>query len=67
MDKRKLLVSIIAGILAFVMIFGLVASFIPTKAHAARSSELKAQLDALKAMLQNYPEATEDWNIDPLR
>ena len=27
----------------------------------------QAQLDALKTMLQKNPEATEDWNIDPLR
>ena len=47
MDKRKLLVSIIAGIMALVMILGLIAGFIPA-AHAASSSELKAQLDMLK-------------------
>ena len=48
MDKRKLLVSILAGFMALVMIFGLVAMFIPTKAHAATSSELKKQLEDLK-------------------
>ena len=48
MDKRKLFVSILAGIMAAVMLLGLVASFIPTHAHAATSSELKAQLDKLK-------------------
>ena len=47
MDKRKLLISILAGIMALVMILGLVAGFIPA-AHAATSSELKVQLDALK-------------------
>ena len=47
MDKRKLFISILAGIMALVMLLGLVASFIPT-AHAASSSELKAELDALK-------------------
>ena len=47
MDKRKLLISILAGIMALVMILGLIAGFIPT-AHAATSSELKVQLDALK-------------------
>lgn len=35
--------------MALVMILGLIAGFIPTRAHAATSSELKAQLDALKA------------------
>ena len=48
MDKRKLFVSILAGIMAAVMLLGLVAGFIPTRAHAATSSELKAQLDKLK-------------------
>ena len=48
MEKRKLLISILAGIMALVMILGLIAGFIPT-AQAASSSELKAQLDALKA------------------
>ena len=47
MDKRKLLISILAGIMALVMVLGLIASFIPT-AHAATSGELKAELDALK-------------------
>ena len=49
MDKRKLLVSILAGLMALVMLFGLVAGFIPAKAHAAKSSELKKELDELKA------------------
>ena len=47
MDKRKLLISILAGFMALVMILGLIAGFIPS-AHAATSGELKAQLDALK-------------------
>ena len=49
MDKRRLLISILAGFMALVMILGLIAGFIPTVAHAASSSELKVQLDALKA------------------
>ena len=47
MDKRKLFISSLAGIMALVMLLGLIAGFIPT-AHAATSSELKAELDALK-------------------
>ena len=47
MDKRKRLISILAGIMALIMILSLIAGFIPT-AHAATSSELKVQLDALK-------------------
>ena len=49
MDKRrKLLISILAGIMALVMLLGLIAGFIPTTAHAVTSSELKIQLDGLK-------------------
>ena len=48
MDKRKLFVSILAGIMAAVMLLGLVASFIPTRVSAATSSELKVELDKLK-------------------
>ena len=48
MDKRKLFVSILAGIMAFIMLLGLVAGFLPTPVSAAKSSELKAQLDKLK-------------------
>jgi len=47
MDKRKRLISILAGLMALIMLLGLIVGFIPT-AHAARSDELKAQLDALK-------------------
>lgn len=48
MDKRKIYMSVLAGILAFAMVLGLVAGFLPTKADAASSSELKAQLNALQ-------------------
>lgn len=49
MDKRKLVVSVIAGLLAVVMILGLVANIIPIFADAApSSSELKEQLEALE-------------------
>ena len=47
MDKRKLLVSILAGFMALVMLLGLIAGFIPA-ASAVTSSELKVQLDAMK-------------------
>lgn len=48
MDKRKIHMPILAGILAFAMVLSLAAGFLPTKADAATSSELKAQLNALK-------------------
>lgn len=48
MDKRKIHMSVLAGILAFAMVLSLAAGFLPTKADAASSSELKAQLNALQ-------------------
>ena len=50
MDKRKLFISIMAGFLALVMILSIIFSIIPTFASAAASSsELKQQLNELKA------------------
>ena len=48
MDKRKLLVSIIAGLLAAVMVFGLVAMAIPAADAAKSSAEIKKEIEALK-------------------
>lgn len=48
MRKRKLWVSIMAGLLAAVMLLGLVAGLIPTRADAASSSEIKQQINELK-------------------
>ena len=48
MDKRKLHMSVLAGILALAMVIGLAAGFLPTTADAASSSELKTQLKVLK-------------------
>ena len=52
MRKRKLWVSILAGILAVIMVLGLVAGVLPSLVNGAKvqsSSELKQQLDALKS------------------
>ena len=48
MDKRRLKVSVLAGILTLALVLGLAAGFMPTTAQAATSSELKAQLNNLK-------------------
>ena len=48
MDKRKLKISLLAGILTLALVLGLAAGFMPTTAEAATSSELKAQLNNLK-------------------
>lgn len=48
MKKRKLWVSILAGLMAAVMLLSLVLSLIPTKVSAASSSEIRKQLNQLK-------------------
>lgn len=48
MDKRKRITSILAGIMALVLILGLIAGFLPTRASAFSSKELKQQLNMLK-------------------
>lgn len=52
MKNRKLWVSILAGFMAIILVLGLVAGVLPSLVDAAKtesSSELKKQLDALKA------------------
>ena len=49
MGKRKQWVSILAGILALIMIFGVVAGVLPTVVNAASASEIQYQLGNLKS------------------
>ena len=70
MNKRKLLVSIMAGLLAAVMLLSLIFSVIPAPASAASSSEIKKQINEMKkqqnglkdqmADVQNQYEENED-------
>ena len=48
MKKRKQMVSILAGIMAAVMLLTLVLGLLPTRASAASSSEIRKQINALK-------------------
>ena len=48
MKNRKLWVSLLAGIMAFLMLFGLIAGVLPSYVNAESSSVIKEQLDALK-------------------
>lgn len=48
MKKRKQLVSIIAGIMAAIMLLTLVLSLLPTTASAASSGEIRKQINQLK-------------------
>ena len=49
MKNRKRLIAVLAGAMAALMLFTLIASLIPRKVNAATTSELQAQLDALEA------------------
>ena len=48
MNKRKKLVSILAGIMAGIMLLTLILGLLPTPAHAASSSEIRKQINQLK-------------------
>lgn len=48
MDKRKLIIAILAGFMAAVMIFGLVAMVLPTPADAKSSSQIEEQIKDLE-------------------
>ena len=49
MKKRKLLVSIVAGLLAVIMVLTMILGLIPARVSAASSKEIKAQIDEMKA------------------
>ena len=49
MNKRKRMVSILAGIMAAVLLLTLILGLIPTPAHAMSSSEIRQQINSLKA------------------
>ena len=52
MDKRKIHISVLVGILALALVVGLTAGFLSTSVEAATSSELKAQLDAVEQAVE---------------
>ena len=52
MRNRKRLVSILAGVMAAIMLLTLVLGLIPTRASAASSSEIKKQITALKKKVE---------------
>ena len=53
MKNRKLIVQVLAGVMAFVMVLGLVLSLLPSHVHAASSSEIKQQINSLKSEQQD--------------
>ena len=48
MKNRKRLVSILAGVMAAIMLLSLLLGLLPTHAHAASSSEIRKQINQLK-------------------
>ena len=48
MKNRKRMVSVMAGVMAFIMLLTLILGLLPTKAHAASSSEIRKQINQLK-------------------
>lgn len=63
MKKRKLWVSVLAGLLAAVMLLSLVLSLIPTRASAASSSEIKEQISELKEQKKEIEAQIEEVQI----
>ena len=59
MDKRKVRLSVLTGILALALVIGL-ASTLPMQADAARSDELKAQLNALQSQAASISAQIEE-------
>lgn len=59
MKNRKKLVTIVAGILAAIMVLSLILSLIPT-ASAASSSEIKKQIEEMKAEQAELQEQKEE-------
>lgn len=48
MKNRKFFVSLLAGVMAFLLLFGLIAGILPSYVNAESSSVIKEQLDALE-------------------
>ncbi len=48
MKNRKRMVSIMAGVMAFIMLLSLVLGLLPTRVSAASSSEIRKQINQLK-------------------
>ena len=60
MRNRKRLVSILAGIMAAVMLLTLLLGLIPTPARAASSGEIKKQITALKKKVEQTKEEIKE-------
>lgn len=60
MKNKKLISAILAGFLAFVLVFGLVAGTLPTLVEGASLSELQKQLNDLKSQKKDMDKKIKD-------
>mgnify|MGYP004518416647 FL=1 len=60
MKNRKRIVSILAGIMAAIMLLTLIIGLLPTRASAASSSEIRKQINALKAQKKDLQSQIQD-------
>lgn len=60
MNKRKRLVSVLAGVMAAIMLLTLVLSLLPHRASAASSSEIRRQINALKEEKEEIKEKIKE-------
>lgn len=60
MNKRKKFVSILAGIMAAVMILSLVIGLLPTRVSAASSTEIRKQINELQAQKKEIQSQIKD-------
>ena len=60
MKNRKKLVSLLAGIMALVMLLTLIIGILPTAVSAASSSEIRRQINELKKQKQEIPDQIKE-------
>ena len=60
MKNRKRMVSILAGMMAFIMLLTLVLGLLPTPASAASSSEIRKQINQLKKEKEEIKDKIEE-------
>ena len=60
MKNRKRMVSILAGVMAAIMLLTLVLGLLPTHAHAASSSEIRKQINQMKEEIKEIKEEIKE-------
>ena len=60
MKNRKRLISILAGVMAAIMLLTLIIGLLPTTARAASSSEIRGQINGLKKQREEIQKQIED-------